>query len=88
MMDESAEVRIKRLRMRSIRRGIKEMDMLLTAFSEGLAGLSDAELTTYDLLLAENDHDILAWVTGGSVTPAAYAGLIPLIRATPVAPAR
>jgi antitoxin CptB len=80
-MTETPQARIKRLYMRSIRRGIKEMDLILTAYAAGLNGLSDADLTLYDQLLAENDHDLLAWVTGGGATPADYASLMPGIRA-------
>lgn len=80
-MTETPEARIKRLYMRSIRRGIKEMDLILTAFAQGLATLSDADLALYDTLLAENDHDLLSWVTGGAEAPVGYASLIPGIRA-------
>ena len=79
-MSEGREARVKRLHMRSIRRGIKEMDLILTAFAQThLAGLSDDALETYDALLSENDHDLYGWVTGQFETPARYTHLMPLI---------
>jgi antitoxin CptB len=76
-MDELPEIRLKRLRLRSWRRGIKEMDLILGRFADTrLAGLSDAEIATYDALLSENDHDLYAWVAGREAAPAPYAGLI------------
>lgn len=76
-MSECPEHRIKRLKMRSMRRGIKEMDLILEGFAErNLTGMDEAGLQTYDALLSENDHDLYQWVTGQIPAPAAYAGLI------------
>lgn len=86
---ESREVRIKRLNMRSMRRGIKEMDIILTRYAGArLAALSDAQLDHYDLLLAENDQDIYQWVTGQVDPPARFAGLISDISGLAHMPAR
>ena len=63
-MSEPRDVKIKRLHMRSIRRGIKEMDLILTAYAtQHMPHLSDADLDVYDDLLAESDHDIYGWIT-------------------------
>jgi antitoxin CptB len=60
-----------------MRRGIKEMDLILSAFSQvHLADLSEAELLLYDSLLGENDHDIYGWVGGQFTVPLQYMGLI------------
>jgi len=76
-MTEDRATMIKRLRMRSMRRGIKEMDLILSAFAEAkLGGLSDADLALYDALLAENDHDIYGWIGGQFSVPARYGALI------------
>jgi antitoxin CptB len=57
-MIETAEHRLKKLRMRSWRRGIKEMDLILGAYADAkLAELDPAVLDTYDVMLSENDHD-------------------------------
>jgi antitoxin CptB len=76
-MTETHEAMIKRMRMRSMRRGIKEMDLILSAFSDvHLADMSDSELALYDALLAENDHDIYGWIGGQITVPHTYSGLI------------
>lgn len=76
-MAETTEHRVKRLYMRSIRRGIKEMDLILTAFaSDRLAQMDDATLTLYDAMLSENDHDLYQWITRQVETPDPYAALI------------
>jgi len=81
-MSEDRETKIKRLRMRSMRRGIKEMDVILSAYADGaLSGMSDAELATYDALLSENDHDLYGWVSGTSEPPEIYAEVMRAIAA-------
>ncbi len=73
-MSEPRDIKIRRLHMRSIRRGIKEMDLILTDFAtRHLPTLSDANLELYDALLAENDHDLYAWVSGQTPAPDRYA---------------
>ncbi len=64
-MTEDSDARLKRLKIRSWRRGIKEMDLILGGWSDQhLAALSPGELDLYDVLLEENDHDLYQWVTG------------------------
>ena len=76
-MGESAETQLKRLHMRPMRRGIKEMDLILTRFSETrLAALDSATLELYDDLLSENDHDIYQWVSGQKSAPERYGALV------------
>ncbi|WP_342068529.1 succinate dehydrogenase assembly factor 2 [Yoonia algicola] len=76
-MSETRETMIKRLRMRSMRRGIKEMDLILQAFADAkLEGFSDDALVLYDRLLSENDHDIYGWVGGQIPTPPEYLDLV------------
>ena len=80
---ENADTRLRRLTMRSNRRGIKEMDIILGRFAQrGLAGLNDADFALYDQLLSENDHDLYAWVTGKADTPQIYENLIENIAKT------
>ncbi|MEL7046214.1 MAG: succinate dehydrogenase assembly factor 2 [Pseudomonadota bacterium] len=82
MSAETRETRLKRLHMRSIRRGIKEMDLILGGFSDAqLAALNPTELDLYDVLLAENDHDLYQWVTGQQPTPVRYLDLVTRISA-------
>jgi antitoxin CptB len=79
-MTELPEHRIKRLKMRSMRRGIKEMDLILERFAEAhLDAMDDAGLSRYDAMLSENDHDLYQWVTGQISPPDVYADLISAI---------
>lgn len=74
---ESPEDRLKRMRMRSWRRGTKEMDLILGPFADSeLAGLGAADLDLYDALLSENDQDIYPWITGAQALPDRYAALL------------
>ena len=76
-MSEPREHAIKRMRMRSMRRGIKEMDIILSAFADDhLSDMTDAELGTYDSVLNENDQDLYQWVTGQRSPPAELADMI------------
>lgn len=82
-LEESREIRIKRLTMRSMRRGIKEMDILLSGFAAAdLAEMTDAQLDEYDHLLRENDQDLYQWVTGQAPAPERFNALIEEISRT------
>ncbi|MBV7408897.1 MULTISPECIES: succinate dehydrogenase assembly factor 2 [Roseobacteraceae] len=77
MSDEPREHRLKRLHMRSMRRGIKEMDLILSTYAgRHLSGMTDAQLDTYDAMLNENDQDLYRWVTGQEAAPDHIAALI------------
>ncbi|AMY68502.1 succinate dehydrogenase assembly factor 2 [Frigidibacter mobilis] len=76
-MIETAEARLKRMRMRSWRRGTKEMDLILGPWADArLAGMPPAALDLYDRLLEENDQDLYSWITGHAVPPAHLAALL------------
>lgn len=80
-MGEHPEHRLKRLKMRSWRRGTKEMDLILGPFSDvGLAFLDDSALASYEALLNEVDHDIYQWVSGQVKTPDRYLNILTIIR--------
>ena len=80
-MSEAREHRLKRLAMRSMRRGIKEMDIILSRYAEAkLEAMSDAQLDAYDRLLSENDQDLYQWVSGQKQAPARVADQIDDIR--------
>ena len=81
-MSETEAHRRKRLYMRSIRRGIKEMDLILSAYADArLAGMDAPTLDLYDALLEENDHDLYQWVTGQRPPEPRFAAMIADIRA-------
>ncbi|CAN1506916.1 COG2938 Uncharacterized conserved protein [Paracoccaceae bacterium] len=76
-MHETAEARLKRMAMRSWRRGTKEMDLVLGPFADThLAGLTEADLKVYDQLLDENDQDLIGWILGQTPSPAPLAPLL------------
>ena len=63
-MDE-LEIKRKRLKIRSMRRGIKEMDLILKNFADlNLNSMSELELEKFENLLLENDQDLYQWSTG------------------------
>ena len=69
--------RLKRLAMRSWRRGTKEMDLVLGPFADArLAAMDAGALQLYDLLLDENDQDLALWVMGVTPSPGRFAVLI------------
>lgn len=69
-MSETREIRLKRLRLRSWRRGTKEMDLILGGFADGkMTELCDAELDDHEALMAENDQDLYMWFSGQAEVP-------------------
>jgi antitoxin CptB len=82
MMTETADIRLRRLKMRSWRRGMKEMDLILGHFADGpLSNLSPQELDAYESVLTENDQDLYLWVTarvngGDNRGPAEIAAIL------------
>jgi len=76
-MNEPRDIAIKRLSMRSMRRGIKEMDLILTAYAaRRLEGMKENEMSLYDALLNENDQDLYQWVTGQVPAPESFREMI------------
>ena len=80
-MSPDPEVRLRRLRMRSWRRGTKEMDLLLGRFADAaLSEMSPGALDLYEALLAEADDELYGWVSGREAGPERYAPLLAAIR--------
>lgn len=74
---ETQQARLKRMAMRSWRRGTKEMDLILGPYADAnLSALPEEKLALYDILLEENDQDLLPWVLGQNPAPPALAELI------------
>ena len=81
-MSEDRGTRLKRLRIRSWRRGTREMDLILGRYADGpLAGLDDAALDDWEALLEEPDPDLYAWVSGAAATPQAHRATVDRLRA-------
>lgn len=81
-MIETDDARLKRMRMRSWRRGIKEMDLILGPYADArLDAMGPPDLDLFDALLEENDQDIYPWITGAASPPDRYAALIGVLKA-------
>lgn len=66
-----------------MRRGIKEMDIILSRYADDrLTALDAAQLDLYDALLSENDQDLYQWVTGQVAAPARFTDLVADISGT------
>jgi antitoxin CptB len=77
IVSETRDIRLKRLKIRSWRRGTKEMDMLLGPFADGpLQALEEPELDAYEALLNENDQDLYAWISGAAPMAAEHAAIL------------
>jgi antitoxin CptB len=87
LSEESRDNRIKRLSMRSMRRGIKEMDVILTRYAAiRLDAMDETALDHYDALLVENDQDLYQWVTGQVDPPVQHVGLVADIASVALTP--
>lgn len=70
MTQEDKATRLKRLKIRSWRRGTKEMDLILGGFADAhLSGLTDAELDAHEALMDENDQDLYMWISEQADAP-------------------
>jgi antitoxin CptB len=77
---------LNRLRWRC-RRGMRELDVLLTGYLERrLAGDDAAALTLFADLLDEGDTDLYLWLTRRAAPAHPYAGLVQEILAAAGAP--
>lgn len=69
--------RRRRILFRCWHRGIREMDLVLGQFAEAeIATLSDADLDELEKIMAEEDNDLVRWVTGAEETPAHIQGAL------------
>jgi antitoxin CptB len=81
-MPETPQARLGRLRLRSMRRGLREMDLILQDFAaRELLAMPPSDLDAYEALLEEPDPDLLAWVTGAAPAPRRHEALVARIRA-------
>ena len=78
---EPRDIREKRLRMRSMRRGTKEMDIILEGFvAMSLSNFDNGTLDEYEALLDENDQDLYQWISGQTDIPWQHTKVINLIK--------
>jgi antitoxin CptB len=77
---ETSEVRLRRLRMRSARRGTREMDLILAGFARELERLPPPLLDAYERILSENDQDLYHWMSGQANVPPEHEAIVSRIR--------
>jgi antitoxin CptB len=64
------ETRLNRARFRAWRRGFREADLILGPFADQHApSFSDEEMSAFEVLLDQLDHDLYAWIIGSAETP-------------------
>ncbi|MEO0679887.1 MAG: succinate dehydrogenase assembly factor 2 [Pseudomonadota bacterium] len=69
--------RLKRLRIRCWRRGIKEMDLLLGPYADALlAGTIRTDLDAFEALIAEGDQELYRWLSGAAPGPEDHAAAL------------
>ena len=75
--------RRRRILYRCWHRGIREMDLVFGQFAEAeIAGLPDEALDELETIMAEEDNDLVKWVTGEKPVPEEFRrGLFPRIAA-------
>ena len=79
--EEARDIRKKRLQLRSMRRGTKEMDVILEGFFSAFGPTFDNKiLDQYEVLLDENDQDLYQWVSGQAESPTQHAFIINRIK--------
>lgn len=77
---EDRDTRLKRLKMRSWRRGMKEMDLILGGYADThLLSLSDDQVDGYEELIAEPDQTLYEWVSGKEPAPVKFQAALTLI---------
>lgn len=68
---QNPDIRRKKLRFRSWRRGTREMDLLLGQFADDrIQTMSEDELDAFAVVLRRGDQDLYEWVTGKRPWPA------------------
>ena len=78
---EPHEIRLKRMGLRAMRRGTKEMDLVLGKYArDRLAGMDPGALDHFERFMEEGDNDLWSWITGQVAVPAQYKALIDDIR--------
>ncbi|MCA0423970.1 MAG: succinate dehydrogenase assembly factor 2, partial [Proteobacteria bacterium] len=62
--------RLKRIIYRANHRGMRELDMLIGQFADRrAASFNEAEADIFEALMAVEEPDLMAWITGQQPTP-------------------
>ncbi len=71
------KTQIKRLKIRSWRRGIRELDLLLGKFADTqLENLTEAQLNKYEDFLKEDDYLIYSWLSNPEKVKPTFKGIV------------
>ena len=70
---QDVDPRLKKLKFRAWRRGIREADLILGPFADNhLHELNPQQLDDLEVLLDQPDQQLYAWIIGREKTPAAF----------------
>jgi antitoxin CptB len=71
--DPHDEIRLKKLKFRAWRRGFREADLILGPFADSYASaMSAEELSAFETLLDQPDHDLYGWILDREPTPTEF----------------
>jgi antitoxin CptB len=80
-MTPKEEARLKRLKIRCWRRGIKEMDLLLGPYADALLeGRTQTDLDAFEALIAEGDQQLYRWLSGAEAGPEGHGPALDAVR--------
>jgi antitoxin CptB len=69
------DTRLRRLKFRAWHRGTREADFTIGCFFDRYAASwGEAEITWFEALLDEEDHDVLAWAMSTAPVPEKFDG--------------
>lgn len=78
---EPRETRLRRLGMRSWRRGMREVDLILGPFADAALGrLDPAALDAFEALLEESDQELYRWLSATANIPPQHLEIVGRIR--------
>jgi antitoxin CptB len=73
LSSDGLDVRRRRLLFRSWHRGTREMDLIMGGFADAfIARLNGQDLDDYERLTEVPDPELLEWIIGEGLVPAAY----------------
>ena len=80
-MTPQEQARLKRLKIRCWRRGIKEMDLLLGPYADALLeGRTQTDLDAFEALIAEGDQQLYRWLSGAEAGPEGHGPALDAVR--------
>jgi antitoxin CptB len=75
-MDDNTRV-MKRLKIQSWRRGMKEMDLILGSFfDKNMYLLNSKEISNYELLLLQDDQVVFSWFSKQEKVPLEFVDMV------------